>query len=149
MLRCVRAAVVAAALVMVTVPAGASAAPALNGEFDVNGTPGPLALGPDGNVYVAVSGNSDNKEFARVKPDGSITYFDTPNDVAVAGLTAGPSTANGPNNRVWMSQNGGVVAWDPGTDTGTAFPIATIGGRAASRAIPKGTCGWWTAPTAS
>ena len=128
MLRLARVAVAAVALALAAVPAAASAAPMLNGTFDVNGTPGPLTLGPDGNVYFQVSGNSDNKELGRIAANGTITYFDTPNDVAVAGLTAGPSKAGGSNDRVWLSQNGGVVAWNPATSTGTAFPIATIGG---------------------
>jgi streptogramin lyase len=104
------------------------AAPALDpGTFDPDGDPTQLAQGPDGFVYVALTGNLQNKEFARINSDGTFTYFDTPvNGRSIVGLTSGPDVAGGPNNRLWLSFNGGVVKFDPAAGTGTDYVIPTI-----------------------
>src|SRR3954463_1189735 len=111
---------VAAALLLV--PAGAAADPTLSGMSPVTGTPGRIALGFDGNDWVAISG----AKLGRVAPDGTVTEFPSPGGVEIQGLTSGPSTAGGPDNRIWLSYNGGVAAWNPATNTGQNFPIATI-----------------------
>lgn len=110
------------------IPAGAAAAPALDGTFTPTGKPGHIARGPDGNVWFTLSSSSANKEFGRIAPDGTITEYDTPNNVAVSDLSSGPSTAGGAHDRIWLTQEGSVVRWDPAAATGTAHTIATLAG---------------------
>ena len=109
-------------------PASAAAAPALDGTYTPSGKPGHIARGPDGNVWFTLSGSSAAKEFGRIAPDGTITEYDTPNNAAVVDLASGPSAAGGPQDRVWLTQEGGVVRWDPAAATGTAHAIATLAG---------------------
>lgn len=109
-------------------PAAASAAPALDGEFPTSGSPKEMATGPDGAVWFVLDNSADSKEFGRIAPDGTVTEYDTPNNQAVKGISAGPDVAGGPSNRVWMTQSGGVVKWDPAAASGTVFPIATLSG---------------------
>src|SRR3954452_18801035 len=111
---------VAAALLLV--PAGADADPTLSGMSPVTGTPGRIAQGFDGNDWVAIF----RAELGRVAPDGTVTEFPSPGGVEIQGLTSGPSTAGGPDNRIWLSYNGGVAAWNPATNTAQNFPIAKI-----------------------
>jgi virginiamycin B lyase len=122
----------AAALLICTAtavaPSAASAAPALDGTFTPTGKPGHIARGPDGNVWFTLTGSSAAKEFGRIAPDGTITEYDTPNNQAVVDLGSGPSAAGGPQDRVWLTQEGGVVRWDPAAATGTAHAIATLAG---------------------
>jgi virginiamycin B lyase len=106
------------------VPASASAAPTLDGTFTPTGTPGHITPGPDGNVWFTLK--DSQKEFGRIAPDGTITEYDTPNNVAVADIASGPSTAGGAHDRIWMTQEGLVVKWDPAAGTGTAHAINTL-----------------------
>ena len=115
-------------MVAAAIPAPAAADPALDGTFTPTGTPTHIARGPDGNVWFALTGSSANKEFGRIAPDGTITEYDTPNNLAVADLGSGPSTAGGPHDRVWLSQEGAVTRWDPAAATGTSHTIATLTG---------------------
>ena len=117
----------AVAAVVVLAPA-AAAAPALDGTFTPSGKPGHIARGPDGNVWFSISGSSAGKELGRIAPDGTITEYDTPNNLAVSDLASGPSTAGGAHDRVWLTQEGAVTRWDPATGTGTAHTIATLAG---------------------
>lgn len=109
-------------------PASAPAAPALDGSFTPTGKPGHIARGPDGSVWFAMSGSSAGKELGRIAPDGTISEYDTPNDLAVVDLASGPSTAGGPHDRIWLTQEGAVTRWDPAAGTGTAHTIATLAG---------------------
>ena len=119
-------ALLTAASLLALAPAGAMAAPALDPtSYDPDGDPEQLAIGPDGFVYVALSG-APGKEIARINTDGTFTYFDLPGTPAVVGLVAGPDVAGGPNNRLWLTYNGGVVKFDPVAGTGTDHPIATL-----------------------
>src|SRR3954463_11192846 len=111
---------VAAALLLV--PATAPADPTLTGTAPVSGPPGRIAQGFDGNDWVAVGG----AKLGRVAPDGTVTEFASPGGVEIQGLVSGPSAAGGPDDRIWLSYNGGVAAWNPATNTGQSFPIATI-----------------------
>jgi virginiamycin B lyase len=120
-------ALLTAASVLALVPAGAMAAPALSPtSYDPDGDPEQLTLGPDGNVWAALSANPANHEFARINQDGTFTYADTQADHTIVGLTTGPDVAGGPNNRIWISYNGGVSKYDPVTNTATDFPIAGL-----------------------
>ena len=123
-----RAALVAGALMALTGASPAAAEPALDGTFTPSGTPTHIARGPDGNVWFVLNGSSANKEFGRIAPDGTITEYDTPNNLAATDLGSGPSTAGGPHDRVWLTQEGAVTRWNPATATGTAHPIATLTG---------------------
>jgi len=122
-----RAVLTAAALIALA-PAAASADPALDPTaYDPDGDPGQLAQGPDGNVYVALTGNPQSKEFARINTDGSFTYVDTPvNGRSIVGLSAGPDAAGGPNDKLWLSYGTGVIKVNPATGAGVDFPIATL-----------------------
>ena len=113
-------ATVAAALLLV--PAAAPADPVLTGSAPVSGIPGRIAQGFDGNDWVAIGG----AKLGRVAPDGTVTEFPSPGGVEIQGLVSGPSAAGGPDDRIWLSYNGGVAAWNPATNTGQNFPVATI-----------------------
>jgi virginiamycin B lyase len=119
-------------------PAAALADPALDGSFKPSGKPGHIARGPDGNVWFTMSGSPAGKEFGRIAPDGTITEYDTPNNLAAADLAGGPSTPGGPHDRIWLTQEGAVTRWDPAAATGTAHTIATLAGPRDIHAGPDG-----------
>jgi virginiamycin B lyase len=120
---------VAAAAVAAVLPAAASAAPALDGTFTPSAAPGHITNGPDGAVWFTLPGGAGSKDFGRIAPNGTISEFDTPNNVMPSDITFGPNVAGGPNNRLWLDYNGGVVKVDPANPgAGTDFPIATIAG---------------------
>ncbi|HET6449440.1 MAG TPA: hypothetical protein VFG31_10050, partial [Conexibacter sp.] len=107
------AALAAAALL----PAVAGAAPAVNGLFDLRGEPRHLALGPDGNIWVALDGVTF--DVAQVRPDGTVTGFQTTDITGANGIVAGP------DGNLWVTQTGGVVRFPPSDPTRTTpFPIA-------------------------
>jgi streptogramin lyase len=118
--------IVTAVLVLAT-PAALAAEPALDGEFEVIATPSYLAEGPDGNVWFTLGFNGAGKEIGRIAPDGTLTYFDSPGNVSVDGVTAG-------GGRVWFSYDDGIVDWDPVAGSGTAHPVTEIG---TARAIAR------------
>lgn len=102
--------------------APASAAPVIDGEFDVPGlgSNNKLVLGPDGNIWVTLDGNE--RDVARITSSGEVKEFDldavTPSGIAV-----------GPEKRIWITRNGGVISFDPANPVGTKDPtdIALIG----------------------
>src|SRR3954454_6984943 len=108
------------ALVALALPAGASAAPALDGSFDVSGEPQRLPLGPDGNVWFTLAGSTTMKEFGRITPDGTVTEYDSP--VAnLIGITAGP------DGNLWMTASNNLLRVSPGDpNAGTPIPNANI-----------------------
>jgi streptogramin lyase len=127
---------IAAALPLTITAAAASAAPAVNGEFALTDSPRHLALGPDGNVWVALGGTTN--DIARVAPDGTVTSYNPANVAAPVGITAGP------DGNMWVTQTGGVARFSP-ADPGSAqqFTIAAI---ADARGIVRGPDGnLWTA----
>jgi streptogramin lyase len=137
--RALKPALVAAALAAlgVALPATAGAAPTLDGEFDLGGaTPSQLTQGPDNNIWVSLSGSTD--DFAKVTPDGTVTAYDAADVAAPVGITRGP------DNNLWVTQAGGVAKIDPANPTGaTKYAIAAI---ADPRAITNGPDGnLWTA----
>jgi len=98
-------------------PATAGAAPAVDGVFDLGGSPRHLTLGPDGNVWVALDGVT--YDVARVSPDGRVTGFQTGDMNGPNGIVAGP------DGNLWVTQSGGVVRFSPSDPTRTTpFPIA-------------------------
>jgi virginiamycin B lyase len=115
LLKLLTAALAAAALL----PAVAGAAPAVNGVFDLGGQPRHLTLGPDGNVWVALDGVT--YDVAQVRPDGTVTGFQTTDITSPNGIAAGP------DGNLWVTQSGGVVRFSPADPTRTtAFPIADV-----------------------
>lgn len=125
----------AAALSLALVPAAAGA-PSVTGEFAVSETPGQLALGPDGNVWVALQGVA--KDVARITPGGTVTEFEVSGVGSPVGITAGP------DGNLWVTQAGGVVRFSPAApETGTPFAVAAIADARRITAGPDGNL--WTA----
>jgi streptogramin lyase len=125
--------IVVLALCAAAIPSSvATAAPALDGTFSVpsGGQPKQIAQGPDGNMWVVLSGGG--KEYAKVAPDGTITEFDSPGNVNLEDVTSGP------NNHVWFTTAGNVVEVDPATGVGTAHSVAQL---QAPRGIVQGADG--------
>src|SRR3954471_575689 len=104
-----RPVLLAAAACALLAAAPAHAAPVVENSFTVSGMPGEIAAGPDGNVWVTLSGSSDSKELARTPPAGTVKEFDSPSGQAITDLAPGPSAAGGPVNRLWGAYNGGVL----------------------------------------
>ncbi len=105
------------------VPATASAAPAVSGEFPTAGTlsgaPKHLAQGSDGNIWAVL----DNNKLAKLTPAGAVTEFDNANLSSPNGITTGP------DGNLWVTQINGVVKISPGNPTaGTPTTINSIGG---------------------
>jgi len=115
----VRIALLASAAVLVAAPA-AGAAPAVNGLYPVAKTPGQLTRGPDGNVWVALSGGPP--DIARVTPGGTVTEYNPPDIADPVGITSGP------DGNIWVTQAGGVARFSPADPQGTdeKFAIADI-----------------------
>lgn len=94
---------------LASLPAAASAAPAVNGTFDLPGAPKRLAAGPDGNVWVTLGAGGD---VARVAPNGTATGLElgaAAGDVAgLVGITAAP------DGNLYAIGNKVVVKWAPG-----------------------------------
>jgi streptogramin lyase len=112
---------VLALLICALVPVSAAAAPTIDGIFPtgaaLSGKPGYLALGPDGNIWVALG----NMKVARVTPQGDVTEFDPNNIGAIVGITAGP------DGNLWVTGGGKVGKFSP-TDpvnTGVLYNIAS------------------------
>ena len=129
---------VAVAAVAALLPAAASAAPAVNGVFDLSGTPGQLTEGPDGNVWITLSGSGLGNDLAKVTPQGVVTEYDPADVAAPVGI------ASGDDGNLWVTQAGGVAKVPPADPDGaTKFAIAAI---ADPRGITSGPDGnLWTA----
>lgn len=109
----------AALTASVLASATASAAPVVNRPIDLGGEPHHLALGPDGNIWVALDGVTS--DVARVTPDGRVTGFQTTAMNGPNGIAAGP------DGNLWVTQNGGVARFSPADPTrAEAFPVADI-----------------------
>ena len=118
-----RAVGLAALALALLVPAASDARPRVAGVFDLSGVPGQIAKGPDGNMWVTISGSSDSKNLARITPGGNVTEYEPANLVNPAGITAGQ------DGNLWFTRNGGVVRVDPGDPEGSNqdFDIDAIG----------------------
>jgi len=135
--RLARAATLAAALLAAVAPAFARAAPKVDGIYAVSKTPGQMTRGPDGNVWVVLSGGPP--DLAKVTPNGAVTEYDPPDVSGAVGITAGP------DGNLWVTQTGGVARFSPADPLGSdeKFAIADI---ADPRGIVTGPDGnLWTA----
>lgn len=123
--------------ILALVPSPAGAQPQVAGITKLSGEPVRLALGPDGNTWVTISGSSDDKTLARIKPGGKVKEFDP-----VPGLDPKGITAKG--DSLWLTYAGGVIEVDPtDADNGDDTAINAIGD---PRQITRGPEGLlWTA----
>jgi streptogramin lyase len=104
-----------------SLPAGsapAAAAPALGGTFPLTAQPEQLTAGPDGNMWVALSGSTD--DLAKVTPSGAITYYDLGGVSGLGALTVGP------DQNLWATVNNGVVRIPPADPTNET-PFVIVG----------------------
>jgi DNA-binding beta-propeller fold protein YncE len=124
------------ALAAAALAPAAGAAPAVDGVLDLSGQPNHLALGPDGNVWVALT--STTADWARIAPDGAVTEFDSPQVLNPRGIAAGP------DGRMWVTQLGGVAHFSPANPTvATSVGIVSLNNPRAIVAGPDGNL--WTA----
>jgi len=125
-----------ATLALALAPQTAGAAPAVAGESRLTETPRQLTAGPDGNVWVALEGATN--ELARIAPDGTVTEFDN------ARLRSPVGIATGPDGNLWLTQANAVVRVSPADPTdGTLFNAPAIGTAQEIVAGPDGNL--WTA----
>jgi streptogramin lyase len=114
-------ALAAAVAAFAVVPPVAGAAPVLNGDFQLTGTPGQMTLGPDGNVWVLISGSSANNEVAKVAPSGAVTEFD------VNELIGAVDVVSGPDGNLWATKTNNVVKFSPSNPAGAvSTPVTGI-----------------------
>ncbi len=100
----------------------AEAKPRLAGVFDLSGTPGQITRGPDGNIWVTISGSGLDNTLARIRPNGNVTEYSPDDLVNPEGIVSGP------DGNLWATRNGGVVRIPPGDpDAAVAFDIDAIG----------------------
>lgn len=121
----------------------ASAAPAVAGEFPAAGltdTPNRLTLGPDGNVWVALAGATN--DLAKITPAGDVTYFNPTDVTGPYGITTGP------DGNLWVTQINGVARFSPANpDAAVKTTINDIGGPQDIVSGPDGNL--WTASGAN
>jgi streptogramin lyase len=111
--------ILATAAALAAAAAPAVAAPAVDGEFDLSGSPGRLAAGPDGKMWVLLS--SGDNEIASLAADGTVQGFDVPVLSAGVGITAGPGGS------MWVTRNGKLVRFDPAApDQAEEFTVNQI-----------------------
>jgi streptogramin lyase len=104
-------------------PAVASAAPAVTGEFDMPGgaSPGRMTLGSDGNVWALISNNGGGNDVVKITPAGTITPFDVSDVSGAIGITSGP------DGNLWVTQSGSIAHFAPATPTaGTKIDVTGL-----------------------
>jgi streptogramin lyase len=101
------------ALSLFTVPV-ASAAPHLDGTFEVPGvsTNNKIVAGPDGNMWVTVSNGAN--DVARITPAGKVDEFE------LTGVEGATGIAVDPNGKMWVTTNKGVASFSVGDPKGTS-----------------------------
>jgi streptogramin lyase len=119
-------------------PAVADAKPRLAGTFALTGTPEDIARGPDGNMWVTISGSSQNNDLARIEPNGDVTEYNPLAFNGPEGITTGQ------DGNLWATQPNEVVSVPPADpDSADDFSVNSISD---PRAITKGPEGkLWTA----
>ncbi len=125
-------------LTLAILAAPATAKPKLAGVFDLSGTPAQITPGPDGNVWVTISGSGLGNNLARIEPDGTVTEYSPTLLVNPVGITSGP------DGNLWLTRNGGVVRVPPADpDSAQDFAVASLSD---PRGITSGPGGQlWTA----
>ncbi|HSF03212.1 MAG TPA: hypothetical protein VLA62_09385 [Solirubrobacterales bacterium] len=125
-------------LIALAMATAADARPRFAGAFDLSGTPGHIARGPDGNIWLTLSDSGDNNTLARVRPNGEVTEFAPAAVVNPVGITSGP------DGNLWLTRNGGVIRVPPADpDLAQDFAIGAITQPQAIRSGPGGML--WTA----
>ncbi len=109
MIRPIQVSLVLALAISLIGAASAAAAPKVDGTFDLTGVPGRITEGPDGNVWVLLSGSAN--EIARVEPNGTVTEYDSDDLNGAVGI------AKGPDDRLWVTKTGAVASFDPADPT--------------------------------
>jgi virginiamycin B lyase len=126
------------ALVLLAIPAVAEANPRLAGTFDLSGQPKLITKGPDGNIWVTITGSGLGNSLARIKPNGAVKEYDPAAVVNPNGITSGP------DGNLWLTRNGGVIRVP--TDDPDSAQDFDIGAISDPRSIVKGLQGkLWTA----
>ncbi|HEV7775036.1 MAG TPA: hypothetical protein VGO48_17285 [Conexibacter sp.] len=108
----------AALTAAVLASATASAAPVVDRVFDLPNVPRHLALGPDGNVWIAMEGLTDN--IARIRPDGTVDRFTSAAIVSPIGIVAGP------DGQLWVTESNAVAHFSP-SDPSAARRVDIVG----------------------
>ena len=92
--------------------ASASAAPALNGIFEVPGidTNNKIVAGPDGNMWVTVENGTN--DVARITPSGEVKEFELENITGATGIAV-------EGNNLWVSFGTGYAKFSPADPKGT------------------------------
>jgi virginiamycin B lyase len=127
-----------ALLIALAVVSAADARPRFAGAFDLSGTPGQITRGPDGNIWVTISGSGKNNTLARIKPNGTVTEYAPAAVVNPVGITSGP------DGNLWLTRNGGVIRVAPADpDSAKDFAVGAISDPRAIRSGPGGKL--WTA----
>ncbi len=104
--------------------ASAQAAPKVADTFALSGTPGRITEGPDGNVWVLISGSGVGNDIARVEPDGTVTEYDSDDLSNAVGI------ATGPDDRIWVTKFQAVAGFDPADPTVVdVTPITDVSGQ--------------------
>ena len=117
MLRTARSLAVLAVVLVTALTGTASAAPVVNGIYDVPDSPKKLAQGSDGNIWVIIGGNA----LARFTPDGTKT------DVPLTGVTGAKGITTGPDGNLWVTASTKLVRIPPANPAGqAAFTVNDI-----------------------
>ncbi|MDO8185357.1 hypothetical protein Q5424_06740 [Conexibacter sp. JD483] len=126
-----------AATTLAVAAAPAVAAPAVDGDFPVSGTPGQLTLGPDGNIWVTLS--SGDGDIAKIAPDGRVEEFRD------AKLNGAVGIVSGPDGRVWLTEPGRFVSFSPADPVGSATEVPAPQIRFVNRVVVDDAGVLWTA----
>jgi streptogramin lyase len=92
---------------------GARGAPAVNGIYDLPGQPKYLTVGPDGNIWVTLSGSAGGEDVAKVTPEGVVTPYDDPEFNNPIGIASDGTD-------LWVTQAAEVVKFSPADPTNAA-----------------------------
>ena len=109
--------VLAVLMLGATFAAGAGAAPAINGIYDVSDTPSKLTQGADGNVWVVVGGNT----LARFSASGAKQEFPLAGVIGAKGITSGP------DGNLWLTAPTKIIKVPPANPAGfTEFTVNDV-----------------------
>ncbi|MBS1677519.1 MAG: hypothetical protein JST08_09050 [Actinobacteria bacterium] len=113
-----------ALLVALVAASGASAAPAVSGQFELGTeleTNNKIAAGPDGNMWFTLPG----KKVGKITPAGIVQEFE------LAGIEGAIGIATGPEGRIWVVATNKAASFLPANPTGTEqdFTSALINGQ--------------------